>query len=437
MSFILDDLRLTISSEDDLKGIYRIGPLHKGYGSTIGNALRRTLLSSIPGIAVTAVHLDGIYHQFTAIPYVLEDATQLVANIKKLVFNGDIKDKKIITLNTRGKKDVKASDLSCPDGVEVVNKDFIIAHLVDNAAKFNMELYIEKSFGYRFAEENRDPAYPIGTFPIDSNFSPVKHVAIEVKQVMFGESLNYESLLLTIETDGSITPINALKVAENILVEYFSNILVQKELKEEISEEEYIVESYDYDILKKPLEEIVPLSVRTGNVFKKAGIYTVGDLFSKSKKELLSLKNFGIKSLIGTLYQLMKIPEIEKLKSRNDLSLISEINTGELVLEEIPETYEEEIFQEQVEEFKTQKEVIFEAETSVADIQDKVIDDVGKEIGLVKSQLDKLKKYQIETVEHLTHLRREDLLTGNYKLSKKNVDKIEEYLLKHNLRFKE
>jgi DNA-directed RNA polymerase subunit alpha len=434
MSFILDDLRLTVLNENEVRGEYKIGPLHKGYGTTIGNALRRTLLSSIPGIAVTAVHLEGIHHQFTAIPYILEDAIQLVANIKKLVFKGDFKGKKVVSLNARGKREVKASDLSCPDGIEIVNKDFTLAHLVDSNAKFNIELYIEKNFGYRFSEENRDSSYPIGTFPIDSNFSPVTHVSMNIKQVMFGESLNYETLLFTVETNGSIAPMSALKASTDILIEYFSNILVQKEPKEEIIEEEYIPEAVD--ILKKPLEEIVPLSVRTGNVFKKAGIYTVGDLFGKSKKELLSLKNFGIKSLIGTIDELMKIPEIEKLKNRNDLTLITEINNGELILEEAEIEAEEAAEELSKEATIAQEETIKEGAVAV-NILNKSIDDLGAEIGLPNSQIDKLKKLQIETVEHLTHMRREDLLIGSYKLSKKNVDKIEEYLLQNSLRFKD
>ena len=429
MSFVLDDLRLTTLSENEIRGEYKIGPVHRGYGITIGNALRRTLLSSISGIAVTAVHLEGIYHQFVAIPYVLEDAIQLVANIKKLVFKGNLNDRKTVSTNVHGKREVKASDLTCPAGVEIVNKDLVLAHLVDNAAKFNMNLYIERGVGYRFAEENRDSSHPIGVFPIDTNFSPVRHVAFEVKQVMFGESLNYETLFLVVETDGSVTPTIALRTATDILVEYFSNILVQREIKEEVYEEEYIPEPPD--ILRRPLEEVVPLSVRTGNVFKKAGIYTVGDLFSRSKKELLSLKNFGIKSLSETIDELMKIPEVEKLKSRTDLPLIEEIVRGEISLEAGEEVEGLEEIPVGGIEGKGEKEIAEE------DILNEPIEEMASEIGLPQGQVDKLKKYQIETIEHLTHMKREDLLTGNYKLSKKNVDKIEDYLIVHNLRFKE
>jgi len=175
----------------------------------------------------------------------------------------------------------------------------------------------------------------------------------------------------------------------------------------------------------------VPLSVRTGNVFKKAGIYTVGDLFSRSKKELLSLKNFGIKSLSETIDELMKIPEVEKLKSRTDLPLIEEIVRGEISLEAGEEVEGLEEIPVGGIEGKGEKEIAEE------DILNEPIEEMASEIGLPQGQVDKLKKYQIETIEHLTHMKREDLLTGNYKLSKKNVDKIEDYLIVHNLRFKE
>ena len=430
MGFILNDLRLTVLSENEVKGEYEIFPLHKGYGITIGNSLRRVLLSSISGIAVTAIHLEGIYHQFVPIPYTLEDGINLVANIKKLVFKGKLNERKTVTVSAHGKKEVKAADLVCPDGIEVVNKDLVLVHLVDNSAKFNLTLYVEESIGYRFAEENRDSTYPIGVFPIDSDFSPIKHIAFEVKPAMFGESLNYENLVLTIETNGAILPMDALNAATNILTEYFSNILIQKEIKTEIPEEKFISEVPD--ILKRPLEEIVPLSVRTGNVFKKAGIYTVGDLFSKSKKELLSLKNFGIKSLSETIDELMKVLDIERLRNRTGLPLIQEIINGEIFLGEEAE-------EEKTTVVLPSKEITIEQEKEVSEdnILNKPIEEMAAEIGLSQGQIEKLKKLQIETVEHLTHMKREDLLTGNYKLSKKYVDRIEDFLISHNLRYKE
>lgn len=426
MGFILDDLRLTILSENEFKGEYEIFPLHRGYGTTIGNALRRVLLSSIPGIAVTAVHLEGIYHQFVSIPYALEDGINLVANIKKLVFKGELNERKTVTANVHGKREVKASDLVCPGGIEITNKDLVLAHLVDNSAKFNLTLYIEEGFGFKFAEENRDSSFPIGVFQIDSDFSPIKHIGFEVKQTMFGESLNYEDLIITIETNGAIAPMDALRTATDILTEYFSNILTQKEIKEEIPEEMYVPEIPD--ILKRPLEEVVPLSVRTGNVFKKAGIYTVGDLLGKSKKDLLSLKNFGVKSLSETIDELMKVVDIERLKSRTDLPLVQEIISGEISLRE---EMAAPVISTDEATLKPEKEVFEE------NILNKPIEEMAVEIGLPRGQVEKLKKLQIETVEHLTRMKREDLLTGNYKLSKKYVDKIEDFLISHNLRYKE
>jgi len=426
MDFVLDSLRLTILNEDNFIGEYKIGPLHRGYGITIGNALRRVLLSSIDGIAVTAVQIEGIYHQFTSIPYLLEDAIQLVSNIKKIIIKGNIQDRKVLSISIKGKKEIKAGDLICPSDIEIINKDFVLANLVEDDAKFTMNLYVEKGKGYRFADENKDTSLPIGAFPIDSNFTPVISTSFEIKHAMVNESLKYEMLTMKIQTNNSISPYDCLKNANNILIEYFSNILIQKEFEEVASEE---LPSESVDILKRPIEEIIPLSVRTSNVFKKAGIYTVSDLFNKNKKELLSLKNFGMKSLTSTIEELMKIPEIEKLESKKELPLVKDILTGEIG-SEAGENEEGEA--EEIEKIQTS-----EMSNEIKEVLEQPIEILKDTIGLSETQISKLKKFQIEIIEHLIHMKKEDLLEGNNKLPKKYVDKIEEYLIENNLKFKD
>lgn len=439
MGFTIESLKLAVINEDSRKGEYKIGPLHKGYGVTIGNALRRVLLSSIEGTAVVAVHIDGIAHQFTAIPGVLEDGIQIVANIKQMVIKSDIKEKKVITCTKKGPGTIYAGDFICPGMVEIVNKDLPVINIVDPDTKLSLNFFIQKGVEYHLAEENRDPSYPIGTFPIDSSFCPVTHISFNVKPSMFNESLNYETLYLEIETNESISPMFALKSASKILVEYFSNITVERE----IEEAPVIVQLETDEILKKPIEEVIPLSVRTGNVFKKAGIYTIQDLFSKSRKDLLSLKNFGMKSLSSTLEELLKVPDIEHLLSRDDLRLITEIKAGEISAssEDFDESDEDAL-----ERTPSKKMSDSDDETPVDEqphdnVKDTILNmsivDMCLELAISDSQLERLKKLQIDIVEHLTHLNKEDLLIGNNKLSKKNVDKIEEFLHQHGLKLKE
>ncbi len=438
MGFTLDSLRLTVVSDDDRKGEYKIGPLHKGYGVTVGNALRRVLMSSIEGTAVVAVHIDGIAHQFTAIPGVLEDGIQIVANIKQMVIKADINEKKVITCTKKGVGALVASDFICPGSVQIINKDLPIATIVDQEAKLSVNLHIEKGVEYRLADENRDIGYPIGTFPIDSSFCPVLHVSYTVRPSMFNESLNYETLYIQIETDASITPIDAIRSASRILVEYFSSITVEKEM----IETPVIVQMETDEILKKPIEEVIPLSVRTGNVFKKAGIYTIQDLFSRSRKDLLSLKNFGMKSLSSTLEELLKVPDIEHLLHRDDLILINEIKSGEINtaiddLEEVEEDLPSEApLAEETTEVKETPKMKAE-ESGKSSILNMTSEAMCSELSISDAQFQRLKKLQIDIVEHLTHMNKEDLLIGNNRLSKKNVDKIVEFLNQHGLKLKE
>jgi len=443
MGFTLDSLRLTVVRDEEKRGEFKIGPLHKGYGITIGNALRRVLLSSIQGTSIVAVHIDGIFHQFTSIPGVLEDGIQIVAQIKKLVLRSQITERKILSVTRKSQGTIYAKDLITPPSIEIINGDLPIATIVDDDTKFSMTLHAEQGIEYRLADENRDPGYPIGTFPIDSAFCPVTHVQFSIKQAMYNESLNYETLELVVETNGAISPYQAVQHSSQILVDYFSNIMVEKEEVEETIPE-ILIKDETEDILKRPLEEIITLSVRTGNVFKKANIYTIQDLFSKTRKELLALKNFGTKSLTSTIEELMKIPEIEKLKNKKELQLMKEIVAGSFFVDDTQEAVldqEEEGVVAKVPEEKAEVKKEAEPPTKQVDIQailNTPIEEVAEELEMSEPQFIKLKeKLMVDIVEHLTHLTREELLTGNNKLSKKNVDLLEEYLKKHGLVFKE
>jgi len=437
MGFTLDSLRLTVVRDEEKKGEFKIGPLHKGYGITLGNALRRVLLSSIQGTSIVAVHIDGIFHQFTSIPGVLEDGIQIVAQIKKLVLRSQIPERKILSITRKTQGTIYARDLICPPSVEIVNTDLPIATIVDDDTKFSMTLYSEQGIEYRLADENRDPGYPIGTFPIDSAFCPVTHVQFSVKQAMYHESLDYETLELAIETNGAVSPYQAIKHSTQILVDYFSNIMMEKEEIEE-NAPEILIKDETEEVLKRPLEEIITLSVRTGNVFKKANIYTIQDLFSKTRKELLALKNFGTKSLTLTIEELMKLPEIEKLKPRKDLQLMKAILAGEFEKDGDEITEEGTLIPAEETEMVVDSTTVTEKKPDLKTILSTPIEDVAEDLEMSEPQFIKLKeKLMVDIVEHLTHLTRDELLTGNNKLSKKNVDLLEEYLKKNGLSFKE
>lgn len=451
MRTTLEELNLNVVSENLMKGEYIIGPLHKGFGITIGNSLRRVLLSSIEGAAVVAVRIEGISHQFTPIEGVLEDGIQIVANIKRLVLRSHSSERKILELTKKGAGPVKASDLFCPEGIEVMNPDLVLMNIVDDAFTLNMQLYVESGIEYKLAEENRELSYPIDTFPIDSMYCPVRHVSFKVSQVMVQESLDFENLSISIETNGAIDPRTSLDQASKILVEYFRNIL-QEPIEEEV--EEVQTDDESEEILTKALDDIIPLSVRTGNVFKKAGIYTVSDLFEKTKKELLALKNFGAKSLYSTIEELLKVPEIEALQNKDRFPLIVDFSDLSKPKPKVKKPVEEEVApekeiskpvekpieptQEKPEEVIPQTKLPTQYDTLPAEEVLKLnIDDVAKHIGISQKQLAKLKKYAIEVIGDLTDVTREQLLTGDHKVTKKNVERVEEFLRHYGLSLKE
>ncbi len=272
---------------------FTIEPLEPGFGYTLGNSLRRTLLSSIPGTAVTQIKIDSVLHEFSTIEGVTEDVTDVVLNLKELVLRSGSEEPTTVYLRASGPGEVTAGDIELPAGVEVLTKDHHVATLNDNA-KLSMELRIEQGRGYVAATTL--PGEAIGTIPIDALFSPVRRVTYEVEPTRVEQMTNYDRLILDVETDGSMTPAEALSAAGSTLVELFQLfsgvgqgtgglVLGPDPAEEEVS-----------GVLAQPIEDL-DLTVRSYNCLKREGVTTVGELMEKSEEDLLEIRNFGQKSI--------------------------------------------------------------------------------------------------------------------------------------------
>jgi DNA-directed RNA polymerase subunit alpha len=294
-----------ISAEkvEDNRGSFTIEPLDRGFGYTFGNSLRRVLLSSLAGAAVTSVRIEGVAHEFSTISGVKEDVTDIVLNLKEIVARMHSEAAEIeVPLIASGPGEVTASDIDLPSGVEILNPDAHVATL-DKSTKLEMYLTIGRGRGYSPAEENKSPDQPIGVIPIDSIFSPVKRVAYQVEAARVGQRTDYDKLTLDIETDGSVEPQSALREAAEILIQSLA-IFTDADRLEEIKgrgdgRDEPVApgprppsDGMD-DILIEELE----LGVRSYNCLKRAGVQTVGDLLQKSESELNAIPNFGRKSI--------------------------------------------------------------------------------------------------------------------------------------------
>ena len=296
-----------------------LSPLERGFGITIGHSLRRILLSSIQGAAITAVRIDGVLHEFSTIPGVLEDVPQIILNLKKVrfrVIGGEMP--KTATLSRKGKGEVKAGDIETPQGLTVVNPEQHIATLTEEG-KIEMEIKVDVGRGYVPAEMLRDRKMPIGTIFLDANFSPVTRVRYRVEPARVGQRTDFDKLILEVWTDGSVFPEEAVNIAAKILKDHMDLFVTQ-----EVFEEEEKVE-YDEEIeklrkmLAQPVDEL-ELPTRAFKAIKANGINTVGDLVKYTPDKLLKLKNFGRKSL----NELIKILEARGLHLGMDLSKIKE-----------------------------------------------------------------------------------------------------------------
>ncbi len=301
--------RISSESVDDNRGSFTIEPLDRGFGYTFGNSLRRVLLSSLAGAAVTSVRIEGVAHEFSTIRGVKEDVTDIVLNLKGIVCRMHSDATEIeAPLVVTGPGDITAKDIDLPSGVEILNPDGHIATL-EKKTKLEVYLTIGRGRGYRPAEENKSPDQPIGVIPIDSIFSPVRRVAYNVEQARVGQRTDYDKLTLDIETDGSIDPHAALREAAEILISQLA-IFTDADRVVELREagmpgalEPGLVgvsvgaPSRPPNAMDDILIEELELGVRSYNCLKRAGIQTVGDLVSKTEGELAAIPNFGKKSI--------------------------------------------------------------------------------------------------------------------------------------------
>jgi DNA-directed RNA polymerase subunit alpha len=266
-----------------------VEPLERGFGITLGNALRRVLLSSIPGAAVSYVKIDGVLHEFSTIPGVVEDTVDLLLNLKGLPIKLNSDDPKVLTLNVSGAKEVTAGDIAPDADVEILQPDYHLATLTKKDSKLAMEIGIEKSRGYVTADRQRNIEHMIGLIPMDSIFSPIRKVNFSVDDTRVGQSVDYDRLTIEIETNGSITPDDALSEAANILTDQLSLFI-------DFSTEEKPVPTAPASEWDVPVETL-NLSVRSFNCLKRAGISKVSELLDMTEDEIFKMRNFGKKSL--------------------------------------------------------------------------------------------------------------------------------------------
>ncbi len=301
-------------------GKFFAAPLERGYGVTLGNSLRRTLLSSIEGSAVTWIKIEGVQHEFSTLQGVLEDIPEVILNIKSLVLISHSKIPRSIHIKKDKKGEIKAADIILDETVEIVNPDLHIATLTQNR-KFNLEMEVARGRGYIPAESNRKEDQSIGVISIDSVFSPIKQVNFNVENTRVGQRMDYEKLILEIWTNGGITPKDAMLYASNILQRHLDIFVNFGRLPEEEEEEiELTKEEIElYEKLRLPISEL-ELSVRSSNCLREAGIKTIAELVAKTEEQLLSFKNFGKKSLT----------EIKELLIGMSLTLGMKVDPGKL-----------------------------------------------------------------------------------------------------------
>jgi DNA-directed RNA polymerase subunit alpha len=304
LKFVLPKIECEASAKS--YGRFSIGPLETGYGVTIGNALRRVLLSSLSGSAVTSVRVGGVFHEFSDVPSAREDMTTLILNIKRLRLRSYAEGPVRLQVSTRGKSEVTAADIECPPDVEIINPELHLLTLDSSDAELDIELVVEKGRGYSPAEEREK--LPIGQIPVDAIFSPVLKTSYSVERTRVGQVTDYDRLVLEIWTDGTIRPAEALSSAAQILVRHLTPVSAVSEVPaEELGvQPEPAQQAVSRQVYDTPIETL-ELSVRAYNCLKRAGITRVGEILDKLAKgqsELLAIRNFGQKSFDELLEKL-------------------------------------------------------------------------------------------------------------------------------------
>ena len=286
--------------EDEHYGKFTMGPLERGFGTTIGNAIRRVLISSMPGGAVYSIKIEGVYHEFTAIPGVVEDVTAIVLNIKDMILDVEDDESYTLRLNAVGPKTVTAGDIEYPTGVKCLNPELDICHLAEGG-KIEMELRARKGRGYVSSDTNKalyiGSSQGIGTIYTDSIFTPVTKATYSVEQTRVGQNANYDSLTLEVWTNGEITPQQAVALSAKILIDHLELLTT---VKEGVSEMGNVIKEAGDEVDSKGFNMVIEdldLSVRSYNCLKRAGIQTVEELTQKTEEEMMRVRNLGKKSL--------------------------------------------------------------------------------------------------------------------------------------------
>ncbi len=286
---------VSIKHEDDFLGEFIIEPLERGFGHTLGNSIRRVLLSSIEGVGITRIRLENIMHEFSTLDGMKEDIIEFIANLKGVVFKMESDEPVLLKLEKKGPGTVKASDIKLSSDVEVINPDQYICTLTKKG-KLDAEIRLEKNKGYKNAEENAVEGEPLGVIPIDTIFSPVRLVQFKVENTRVGQVTNFDKLSISIKTNGSVKPEDALSQASKIINDYMALLI---DLSDKESKDEPIFEEIEQEDKKQvyPSIEELELSVRAYNCLKREGIDSVEKLLEYSEDELLDIRNFGQKSI--------------------------------------------------------------------------------------------------------------------------------------------
>lgn len=296
-------------SEDKKYGRFVVEPLERGYGTTLGNSLRRIMLSSLPGAAVSQVKIDGVLHEFSSIPGVKEDVTEIIMNIKSLALRNtsDSEEAKTAYIDFEGEGVVTAAEIQCDPDIEILNPDVVIAHLNGGAdSKLYMELTITKGRGYVSADKNKNDELPIGVIAVDSIYTPVERVNLTVENTRVGQITDYDKLTLDVITNGTLAPDEAVSLAAKVLSEHLSLFI---DLSENAKSAEIMVET-ESDEKEKVLEmniDELELSVRSFNCLKRAGINTVQELCNRTPEDMMKVRNLGRKSLEEVLAKLKEL----------------------------------------------------------------------------------------------------------------------------------
>ncbi len=298
---------IVVEEISDTVANFVVEPLERGFGYTLGASMRRALLSSMPGAAVTSIRIEGVDHEFTSIKGVQEDLTDIILNIKSMVVKMNGGDEARLTLSVKGPKEVTAGDMSLPAGVEIVNTDLPLATL-NKSGKIEAEFTVEKGRGYSLADRNKKETDAIGVIPVDSIFTPIKRVSYKVDHTRVGQRTDYDKLSLMVETNGSLTPIEAVSKASQIINEH---MYLFAEGEEGEAESVFEVDVSEKEpALNSPIEDL-ELSVRSYNCLKRQGIDSLQELLDCSEIDLINIRNFGSKS----------IEEVKAKLSELDLSL--------------------------------------------------------------------------------------------------------------------